>query len=51
MQVRDTARAQVRVGGCDVELVFGCVLCVLSFHRSMFLLPKGFIVGIEVRKK
>ena len=51
MQVRDEARARVRVGGCDVALVLRCVLCGLSFHRSMFLLPKGFIVGSEVRKK
>ena len=51
VQVRDEARARVRVGGCDVALVLRCVLCGLSFHRSMFQLAKGFIVGSEVRKK
>ena len=34
-----------------MALVLRCLLCGLSFHWSMFLLPKGFIVGIEVRKK
>ena len=42
MQVRDKARARVRVGGCDVALVLRCVLCGLSFSPEPVHIARRF---------